>query len=308
MINPMRGIALKLTAVLIFVFMSALIKAASAEVPPGQAVFFRATFAVPIIVIWLLTHEGLRQGLRTANPFGHVWRGLIGTSAMALGFTGLGLLPLSEVQAIQYATPLLVVIFAAMFLGEEVRLVRLGAVALGLTGVLIVIYPRLTVLGSGEAELWETIGAMAVLGSALCAALAQIFVRKMVQTESVTAIVFWFSISAAVLSLATIPFGWVVPSTSVLAMLVLAGLMGGVGQVCLTNAYRFADASVVAPFDYASMLFAIGIGFFWFDEVPTARMLAGAVLIVSGGVLIIWRERQLGLKRGEARRGMSPPS
>lgn len=305
--TPMRGIGLKLAAVLILVVMSALIKAASAEVPPGQAVFFRSFFALPVIVIWLVTHEGLRKGLRTENPWGHVWRGVIGTTAMALIFTGLGLLPLSEVQAIQYAAPLLVVILAAVFLGERVRFVRMSAVALGLAGVLAVLEPRLTVIGSGGAELRETLGAIAVLGAAFFSALAQIFVRRMVRTETVTAIVFWFFVSASAMSLLTAPFGWVVPSFAAAGYLVLAGLLGGVGQVFLTSSYRHADVSVLAPFDYASMLFALAIGYTWFGEVPTLQMLGGAVLIVGGGVLIIWREHRLGLKRGKARPGLSPP-
>ncbi len=304
--NPLRGIAFKLGAVLLFVVMSSLVKAASAYVPPGQTVFFRALFAIPVILGWLVARGDLATGLRTANPLGHLWRGLIGTTAMGLGFAGLGMLPLSEVQAIHYAAPLLVVIFAAFFLGERVRLVRLSAVALGMTGVLIVLWPRLTTLGNGEMESRQALGAILVLMSAIFAAFAQVFVRKLVRTESTSAVVFWFSVSAATLSLVTVPFGWVLPPAQALGLMVLSGLLGGVGQIFLTTAYRHADASVIAPFDYASMIFAIAIGYFVFDEAPTGTMLLGALLVMSGGVLVIWRERKLGLKRGKARPGMTP--
>jgi len=300
-----RGIALKLASVTIFVAMSALIKAASVEVPPGEAVFFRSLFAVPVICGWLAWRGELRRGLRTVTPMGHVWRGLVGTAAMGFGFAGLGLLPLSEVQAIQYAAPLLVVIFAAMFLGEEVRAFRLSAVALGLAGVLVVLSPRLTALSGGQIDPNEALGAVVVLASAVCAALAQVFVRRLVSTESVTAIVFWFSITATLLSLLTLPFGWAVPSPGAAAMLVAAGLLGGLGQICLTSSYRHADASVVAPFEYASILFALAIGYLAFGEVPTRVMLLGVALVIAAGVLIIWRERQLGIERGRARRGMT---
>ena len=86
--------------------------------PPGQAVFFRSFFAIPVIVAWLAMTGGLRHGFDTLYPMGHVWRGLVGTMAMGLGFTALGLLPLPEATALGYAAPLLTVIFAAMFLGE----------------------------------------------------------------------------------------------------------------------------------------------------------------------------------------------
>lgn len=304
--NPARAIALKLASVTLFVAMSALIKAASDHVPPGQAVFFRSFFAIPVIVAWLVWQGALARGLRTQNPLGHLWRGLVGGTAMGLMFAGLGLLPLPEVTAIGYAAPLLVVIFAAMFLGERVRLFRLAAVALGLAGVLIVLSPRLTAFGTDEMEAREALGAVVTLAGAACAALAQVFVRKLVATETTSSIVFWFSVNASVLSLLTIPFGWVVPGPAEATMLVGAGLLGGLAQICMTSAYRHAEAAVVAPFDYASMLIALIVGYAVFDEAPTPVMLTGASLVIVAGVLIIWRERQLGLERGRARKGVTP--
>lgn len=304
--RPLRGIALKLGSVLVFIVMSSMIKTTAAHVPAGQAVFFRSAFAIPVIVVWLFLRRELATGFKAKNPIGHVWRGLMGTLAMGLGFAGLGYLPLPEVTAIGYAAPLLVVIFAAMFLGEEVRLFRLGSVALGLTGVLIVLSPRLTVLTGEAAGHREAFGAMLVLGGAVFAALAQVFVRKLVISENTSAIVFWFSLTATVLSLTTIPFGWVVPSLPEAATLIGAGLLGGVGQILLTSSYREADASLVAPFDYASMIFALLIGYFVFAEVPTWTMLGGAALVIFAGILIIWRERRLGLERSRGRKAMTP--
>ena len=232
--RPLRGIAYKLGSVLVFIVMSAMIKATAGHVPAGQAVFFRSAFAIPVIVVWLTLRRELATGLRAANPMGHVWRGFAGTCAMGLGFAGLGYPPLPEVTAIGYAAPLLTVIFAAMFLGEDVRLFRLSCVALGLVGVLIVLSPRLTVLDGGAGHT-EAFGAVLVLGGAVFAALAQVFVRKLVQTERTPAIVFYFSLTATVLSLATIPFGWVMPTPFELALLVGAGLLGGVGQILLSS-------------------------------------------------------------------------
>ena len=298
--QPLKGIAFKVLSVCMFMGMASLIKASSADVPPGQAVFFRSFFALPVIIGWLAIRHELQHGWKTKNPMGHVWRGLVGTSAMGLGFTGLGLLPLPEVTAIGYAAPLLVVIFAAMFLGEDVRAFRLTAVGLGMVGVLIVLSPRLSVGASLDTS--ETLGAIVVLMGAVLAALAQVFVRKLVATETTAAIVFWFTITSSLMALLTLPWGWVVPTPVMALMLVMAGLLGGVGQILLTSSYRYADASLVAPFDYTSMLLALLIGYFVFDEVPTGTMLLGAGIVIVAGVLIIWRERKLGLQRAQQRK------
>ncbi|WP_422075701.1 DMT family transporter [Tranquillimonas rosea] len=307
--RPGLAIALKLVSVTLFVGMQAIVKAASEVVPAGQAVFFRSFFAIPVILVWLAATGHLRTGLKTAYPVGHAWRGTVGSMAMGLMFAGLAYLPLAEVQAINYAAPLLVVVFAALFLGERLRWFRITAVAMGLTGVLIVLSGRLTMLDEGEAGARAALGAMLVLGSATCAALAQIQIRRMVSSgETISSVVFWFSVTASVLSLVSAPFfPWTYPGVGMTALLVVAGLIGGVGQICLTSAYRYGDASLVAPIDYASIILAVAIGYVVFAELPTPRMYAGVALVVAAGGLIIWRERKLGIERGRARRGMTPP-
>jgi drug/metabolite transporter (DMT)-like permease len=304
--RPLRGIAYKLASVMVFIVMSSLIKATSDHVPAGQAVFARSFFALPVIVAWLAWRRDLPAGLRTQNRVGHLWRGLAGSSSMGLGFAALAYLPLPDVTAIGYAAPILTVILAAMFLGEEVRAFRIFAVALGLTGVLIVVAPRLSLGGATEASHAQAFGVMLVLGAALLSALAQVFVRKLVQVESVSSIVFYFSLTATLLSLTTLPFGWVIPTPGEAGLMVLTGILGGIGQVLLTTSYREANASIVAPFDYASMLFALLIGYFVFAEVPTWTTLAGAGLVIVAGILIIWREHRLGLERARQRKAMTP--
>lgn len=300
--SPLRGIALKCASVTVFVLMASLIKATaeSAGVPPGQQVFFRSFFALPVIFIWLLWQRELRVGLVTANPMGHMYRGLVGTAAMGLNFWALSLLALPEATAIGFAAPLLVVILAGMFLGENVRAFRLGMVGLGLAGVLIVLSPQVRA-GAGGDPL-RMLGAVVALGGAGAAALAQIFVRQLVQVERTSAIVFWFSVTSTGLSLLTLPFGWILPQPYVLAQLVLTGLLGGLGQILLTSAYRHADASVVAPFDYVAMILAVAIGWWVFAEVPGPEVLVGSALVILAGILIIWREHKLGLERRRQRK------
>jgi drug/metabolite transporter (DMT)-like permease len=300
--SPLIGILFKLGAVAGFIAMSAILKMTADEVPTGQQVFFRSLFAIPITLVWLTFRGGLRTGLKVASPIGHIWRGVAGTIAMGLMFAGVGILPLPEATAISFATPILIVIFAAMFLGEEVRLYRLSAVGIGLIGVMIILSPRLNGIG----DVRQAMGASFALMAAVFAALAQIFIRKLTATETTSAIVFWFSCTSTVLSLTTIPFGWVIPSWSAALLLIGAGLIGGVSQILLTSAYRFADASIVAPFEYAAMLLALLVGYFAFGEVPTVTMLIGSGIVMSAGGLIIWRERALGIERAKARKAATP--
>ncbi|WP_435142042.1 DMT family transporter [Pseudopelagicola sp. nBUS_19] len=304
--NPARGIIFMVSAVALFSIMAAMIKAVLETVPTGQTVFFRSAFTLPVILIWLFSRGDLSTGLKVKNPMGHFWRGVIGTTAMALGFAALSYLPLPEVTAIGFTAPLLTVIFAAMFLGETVRSFRLTAVGIGMIGVMIILWPRLTLFESDSSNDTAILGIMLVLGSAVFRALAQVHIRNLVQTEQASAIVFYFTLTASTLSLLTLPFGWVIPTIGELSLLIGAGLIGGVAQILLTLSYRFAPASVVAPFDYAALLFALVIGYIWFDEIPGLTMLAGALIIILAGVIIIWRERQLGLQRGKARPGVTP--
>ncbi|QBF29779.1 DMT family transporter [Thalassococcus sp. S3] len=300
--RPGLAIGLKLSAVFLFMVMAALIKATADTVPPGQAVFFRSFFAIPVIVVWIALRGELRTGFTVRNPMGHVLRGIVGTSAMGLTFAGLGLLPLPEVTAIGYATPIFTVILAAFTLGERIRAVRITAVGLGLVGVLIMLWPR---LGS-DLQDTATLGAILILLATLARSVVQIQIRKLVQTDHTAAIVFYFSATASLISLLTLPFGWITPDASTLLLLIGAGLLGGVAQILVTASYRYGPASMLAPYDYASMIFAILIGYVWFSELPTAVMLIGAGLVVAGNILVIWRERQLGLERGRARSVTDP--
>lgn len=276
-------------AVTLFTVMTSLIKAAD-RIPAGEAVFFRAFVTLPVLLAWFGAQGQITEALRTSNVWSHARRGIVGTVAMGLGFAGLKFLPLPEVTALRFATPILIVVFAALMLGERIRLIRLSAVAIGLVGVVVILSPRLSVEGSTA----ELLGAAIVLTSAGCAAFAQIFVKRMTGTEHPAAIVFYFSLTASVLALTTVPFGWVVPVGREWVWLIGAGVFGVAGQLFLTNSYRYAEASVLAPFTYVSMIWAVLIGWFVFDEVPTLPMLAGSALIVASGVAIVLRERQLG--------------
>ena len=301
------GIGLKIGAIALFTVMFALVKALSDTIPAGQAVFFRSAFAIPVLFAWLLMQGELSGAVSVKSKRAHVWRGFVGTAAMGLNFTAAGFLPLPEITAIGFTTPLLIVVFASIMLGERVGVYRISAVLVGLIGVLIIVEPRLTLGEMGAAQDAMMLGVILAITAAACAALAQIQIRKMVQVERTSAIIFYFCITASVFSLSTVGT-WVWPSPPQFLILILIGILGGVGQIMLTTAYRYSPASVIAPFDYTAMIFALGIGYFAFAELPSAQMILGAGIVIAAGVFVILREARLGLRRGQARRAKPPPA
>ncbi|OCP24466.1 MULTISPECIES: DMT family transporter [unclassified Ensifer] len=304
--NPMKGILLKVLSVVIFVCMSTLIKAAGSEIATGQITFYRSAFAMVPILGYLALRGQMRDAFKTKDLGGHIARGFVGILAMSFGFYGLVHLPLPEAIAIGYAMPLIAVAFAAIFLGETVRLYRWSAVVIGLVGVMIITWPRLTLFREGGLGSSEALGAAAVLLSAALGAIAMVLVRKLVKAERTHTIVLYFSLSASVFSLATLPFGWPSISREAFLLLMVAGFCGGVAQILLTESYRHADMSTIAPFEYTSIVLGLIIGYFLFDDVPTGTMLIGTAIVVGAGIFIIFREHRLGLERKGARKHVTP--
>jgi drug/metabolite transporter (DMT)-like permease len=198
------------------------------------------------------------------------------------------------------------VVFSVLLLKEKVHFFRWTAVFVGLVGVLVILWPRLTVFGGGAMGNDETMGALAALMAAVFSAFAMMQVRRLVQTERTETIVIYFFITASILSLFTLPFGWVWPTGEQAALLVGAGIFGGFGQLLLTSCYRYADMSVIAPFEYVSLLLTIVIGLVIFGDVPSVAMLVGAAIIMASGIAVILREHYLGLDRVRARQANTP--
>lgn len=304
--NVMLGIGLKVASVCVFVCMSSLLKA-SDGIPAGQLVFFRSFFAIFPVIIFIAWQGHLNVAFKTSEPFSHFWRGFVGVSAMSASFYGLTKLPLPEAIAISYATPLLTVLCSAVFLRETVRLYRWTAVFIGLAGVLIILWPRMSFF-AGDSEFGgdQAIGALATLCGAGLAAIAMLLVRRLVQTERTPTIVVYFSIASSIIALVSLPFGWVWPSPAQATFLVMAGIAGGVAQILLTESYRHADMSTIAPFEYTSMLLGLAIGYLLFGDIPSNEMMTGAVIVISAGIFIIYREHRLGLARARARKVSTP--
>jgi drug/metabolite transporter (DMT)-like permease len=207
-----------------------------------------------------------------------------------------------------------VVVLAALILRERVRVYRWSAVVVGLVGVVVILWPHLTggqlaamVSGEGDVPLAAEAAMFAFLGAVFSAG-AMIQVRRLVDTETTASIVFYFSVLAGLAGLATLPLGWVVPDLVSAVLLVCVGLLGGIGQIFLTACYRYADASLVASFEYSSMLWAVTIGYFAFGDLPTSYTLVGGVIVVGAGIYVILRERKLGVIHAAATRREAVPA
>jgi drug/metabolite transporter (DMT)-like permease len=198
--QQIHGIGLKIGAIALFTVMFALVKALSDTIPAGQAVFFRSAFAIPVLFAWLMMQGELAGAVTVKSKRAHVWRGFVGTAAMGLNFTAAGFLPLPEITAIGFTTPLLIVVFASVMLGERVGVYRISAVLVGLIGVLIIVEPRLTFGEMDPTQDVMMLGVILAISAAACAALAQIQIRKMVQVERTSAIIFYFCITASLFS------------------------------------------------------------------------------------------------------------
>lgn len=293
----MLGIGLKVGSVCAFTGMAVCIKLAE-QFPPGQLVFFRSFCAVLPIIAYLMATGQFAGVFKTKHIGSHVLRGAVGVTAMGLGFYGLTRIPLPDAIALSYARPLIIVALGAIILGETVGRYRWGAVLVGLLGVMIISWPKLELLrGEGGFGNQQALGAMATLSHALVASFAYILVRKLITSERTPTIVLYFSITATAFGLATLPFGWDMPQGWQWVALVSSGFFGGLGQILVTQSYRYAETGTLAPFEYTSVVLSLILGIWLFSEIPTSATLIGSAIVVGAGIFIIYREHQLGLQR-----------
>jgi len=283
------GIALKLGATLSFSLMYVVIRLAGA-VPLGEVVFFRAFFAlVPLFATAVFT-VGPKAVVRTRRLGVHFLRSILGVGSMFLNFAALKLIPLAALTGLSFVMPIFATVLAALILREQVGPWRGLAVVVGFGGVLLMTGP----LGvGGLAGGGASLGTVLAILAALLSAFVVIFIRQMSTTERSETIVFYFMSFTAIAGALTMIW-WRAPLTaSATLWLVLCGLLGGIGQICMTYSYRFAEPSLLAPFDYVAMIWASLLGLAFFGEIPERRVIFGSAVVIASGLFIFWRERRL---------------
>jgi drug/metabolite transporter (DMT)-like permease len=297
--NTGKGILFKLISAVFFAVMSALIRYLGARYPIGEVVFYRSAFAIlPVLAVYAWRGE-LAATVRTERPLGQASRGALSIVGMFCNFGALARLPLIEANAISFTSPLISVALAALVLRERVRIYRWSAVTIGFLGVLVVLAPHFSgdELTVAMASAASVAGVIYAIAGSITNAGTMIQTRHLTKSETTSSIVFYFSLICALAGLVTWPFGWVTPSGPEFAVLAAIGFLGGIGHILLTESYRYASASVVAPFDYTSMIWALVLGYAMFGETPTAMIVVGSAIIAAAGLFVIWRERQLALMR-----------
>ncbi len=294
-----KGIVFKLISAVLFAVMAALIRYLGARYPIGEVVFYRSAFAiVPVVVVYAWRGE-LAAAVRTESPLGQASRGALSIVGMFCNFGALARLPLIEANAISFTSPLISVALAALILKERVRIYRWSAVTIGFVGVLVVLAPHFSgdELTIAMASATSLAGVIYALAGSVTNAGTMIQTRHLTKSETTSSIVFYFSLICALSGLVTLPLGWIAPTGTEFIVLIGIGLLGGLGHILLTESYRYASASMVAPFDYTSMIWALVLGYAMFGEKPTVMIVLGSFIIAAAGLFVIWRERQLALAR-----------
>lgn len=208
---------------------------------------------------------------------------------MFLNFAAVTRLPLADITAFSFVAPIFATVLTALLLHEQVGPHRATAVVAGFGGVLLMAAPH-GIPGMTVAT-GSSLGATFAISGAMLSALVVIFIRQMSGTERSEAIVFYFMVVCGTSGAIAMLWEYVSLAPMTLVWLTLTGILGGIGQVCMTYSYRYAEPSLLAPFDYTAMIWAVALGYFIFAEVPERIVPAGAGAVIVSGLYIVWRER-----------------
>lgn len=284
--RPFLGISIRLLSGLFAAGMFISVKAVSDDIPLGEIVFFRSVFALIPLILFLWIRGEFPGGLATKRPGGHFLRSAFGALAMFASFAAVARLNLSEAILIAQLSPVLMTVAAVFLLSERVTVWRLGGVILGFAGVVVLVWPE---LGRGvgpelnsETDQTRLLGYAIGLLAAVLTALALIMVRHLNTSESPGAIAFYFVLASMVGALLTLPWGWVMPERTALAWLIAAGLFGGVTHIAMTLAFRFAEASRLAAFEYVALLWPVLADLFIFRSPLSTAFIFAAPIILAG--------------------------
>ncbi|MGH3711160.1 MAG: DMT family transporter [Pseudonocardiaceae bacterium] len=280
-----RGIAFRLISVGCYSLMAALLKLASEHgVVAGEMLFYRASFALPVVLFWALKSSGI-SALRTRRPWAHLGRCALGIASILCAFQALIMLPLATATTIGFTAPMFATILSSLILRERAGSHRWLAVMLGLAGVAIIMVP-----GGPAAHAAPLQGVVIALLGALGTAAVVTTVRQLRHTEHVGAIVFWFFASSALVGGMLLFYVGSQHDIETLAILAAAGVAAGIMQITMTESLHATQVSVLAPLDYLQIVGALTLGWLIFSEIPKETAIFGGSLIIISGIYLIWHE------------------
>ena len=252
----------------------------SEHYPLGQVLFFRGFFGV-LFYFLIIPKERLHNFYYTKRAGLHFLRSFSGLIALVAIFIALRSLPLATVVSISFAAPIFTTIFSIFLLNEKVGVYRWLAVIVGFIGILIITEP-----GISSLNIFYIFPIIFCIGLSYVA----ITIRKLSTTEPVWLISLYFSISITLLSLFSLPLGWIMPSIKDFMILAMIGIFGGVANLWLSQSYKYSEVSLVTPLKYLALVFAIIFGYLIWNEIPTIKSLFGAALVIISTLIIFRRE------------------
>jgi len=258
------------------------VKLVGPEYSPFQAVFFRNAIAA-MMVVPLMFYAAGPTSFRTKRPVGHVLRSLSGVLGNASFYYAYSQIPMSDGMSIAMSVPIFTTLLAIPILGEKVGLRRWTAIAIGFVGVMVALDP------TGDFQM----GSLYALLGTLCWAVSLIFIKKLSETETPYLIVFYYMITGVAVSLLILTFVWVTPTIEHLIFYICAGLVGGLGQILMTFAMKFAPAAVVTPFEYTAICWAVLFDLLIWNVLPDLTTVLGAGIVISTGLYIWHRETRV---------------
>jgi len=248
--------------------------------PVWEAVFFRA-FSGSIISLYLVYHSGINS-IKTKKPVRHFVRAFSAVCCVVLYIFGIKYLLLSENIAIAHSAPIIAALLAVPILGEKIGIHRMLAIVIGFIGVIVIVKPG--------TDLFQ-LKSLLPIGSAFFMASVYLTTRSLMNTESSTSIVFYYSFALLFTSLIFFPSDFVIPDTFNLILALSLGIMGSMGHYFMSQAARHADVAVTSPFEYSSFIFVGLMGYLFFYEIPSQSVVLGGSLIILSGVYVAYRER-----------------
>ena len=278
----MSAFIYKSLSVLFFVLMSVCIKATGDNLPLFQVVFFRNFFALLPLIFFIYF---LNLNFRSINNYKlHFLRAIIGISAMSLFFISLRYVHLVEMQTISYSSVFFISILSIFFLGEKIGYRRIIAIIIGFIGVVIILKPTSAIFSNYS---------ILPLIASLFLSMAVIVLKKILLTNDNILSVWVFTVLCTVISLFFFNENWIWPNKIDMSLMIASGVLGFIAQICLTKSFQLADASLLAPLDFSSVIWSFFLGYFLFGELISNNVIIGGSIIILSVGYIFYRERIL---------------
>ena len=283
--HPLKGILFFIIAIFFISVVDTICKLFTKDLHAIQLVW--GYFVGINLVLWvffLLRGENISKLIATDKPYIQIFRPALLVCSISSLFVGLTYLPIAEATAIGFVAPLFITALSVPILKEKVGIHRWSAVLIGLMGVIIIVRPT--------GDLWHFASMMPLLG-ALFFALFQIMTRLLSITEKTHTTLFYTGLGGLVWSSLIVPFVWVVPSQLHISIFFAIGAMGALAHLCMISAFDRSEASLLAPYNYTKLLWVTVFGYLIFDDIPSLDMWIGALIIVSAGFYVIYREKKI---------------